>query len=1344
MDENLEEHSEESFPIRKTPPKKWTTIEEEIAHILEESCAEANHPVEREIFEAKKRALSGSAEAQVEIGKTYLEGILVEKNERAAINSFRRAADQGNAEAQYWLGWLYRRGLWVQRSSESALQYFQLAAKQGHAEALRAIAGFYEFGTIFKEDIDQTIHYYRLAAKNGSAEAQYWLGWMYYFGEGLEQSYEMAFKLYKQSADQEFLDAQEHIAELYEEGKGVEKSYRTAFHYYRLCADQGSKTGLEKLGDFYSEGKGVEQSDEKAFKYYQRADNDRKVAKCYYFGKGIEQSDEKACEHFDQVIEKGHEPWANDLNSKMIANEKALAEQGDSKSLFHMGIHYELGTYGVECSIKKAFDYYCRAIELGHARAMKIFDEYCQKHIFDCWTQANQALVESVFHRFLALVDQGSYQTLPWLASFHKSKYCSQKHAKCLISRFENAAEQGNLDALIALVVAYETGKGVEQSEEKSLDCKKRAARLGSVRAFEAIFDSTDIEEEELSSILKDFERQVNPKKRKGNLFLGRAYFQGKGAQKSYEKAFEHYKIAADKGAHDEGRFMTGLCYKNGWGVEQSDEKAHEYLKLAAEVLSLFRGSPVNPNDDVLLLRACSEIGHLYQENIGTEESCMHAISWHESAENYFEIAEAYRLGKGVDQSDEKALEYYRKAVERGDYRAFCSIGKCYQSGYLVEQSDEKAFECFQKAKDAYDGFAYFNVGECYRLGKEIPRSFEKALEYYRKGLLAGSLESSVGIAKCLFESQCIEGADAVGLEFLKLGVAFKNSEALYNLGERYRKGLGVEMSDEKAIEYYKEAAEAGLAEAIFALGVYRKNGFFLQGISAISCFEEAARRGVFKAYFALGECYRLGIEVDQSSEKAFACYEKAAEEGVPEALFELGNIYLLGRGVEIYEEKGFHYFKQSADHGFEKAAFSVGECYRLGIGVEQDDGKAFAYFKKAAEKGHPKARKHLEKVGRLDECGKTKKIPCRHNAQLFDELKSLLVERLAKEKGLAQTPYESQPDQGEFQTEEAIDLSHLKRMADVGDASAQFSLAELYACGDGVTRSNEISFLYFRLAADRGHPEAQAIVGDRYFSGAGIERSDRLTFKYFKLAAEQGESDGFLGISECYHLGKGVEQSDEKAFEFCKISADRRNAWAQAVVAEYYSQGKGVKSSLGKAVEYFSLLVSKGVLERLKNSIFNNKSYRFDLNACKIWLHHFLSEVITIADFTDRGSDIKQLRKIRNTVATEDLRAFVEYLSRWDIGGIAQMWKLFEGVSPTLEYSPISPLNRGWRVCGREEGLKSLKKTYGSLISARILKGFPSFVRLMKIVNFLEVERKPLRLCQEDIGGKDEQRSAA
>ncbi|WP_249332076.1 tetratricopeptide repeat protein, partial [Pseudoalteromonas rubra] len=83
-----------------------------------------------------------------------------------------------------------------------------------------------------------------------------------------------------------------------------------------------------------------------------------------------------------------------------------------------------------------------------------------------------------------------------------------------------------------------------------------------------------------------------------------------------------------------------------------------------------------------------------------------------------------YLQGKGVAQSDEKAVEYYRLAAEQGYADAQYNLGFMYELGKGVAQSDEKAVEYYKLATEYGQARALLNLAYCYFQGKGVDQSF--------------------------------------------------------------------------------------------------------------------------------------------------------------------------------------------------------------------------------------------------------------------------------------------------------------------------------------------------------------------------------------------------------------------------------------------------------------------------------------------------------------------------------------------------------------------------------------------------------------------------------------------
>jgi TPR repeat protein len=76
--------------------------------------------------------------------------------------------------------------------------------------------------------------------------------------------------------------------------------------------------------------------------------------------------------------------------------------------------------------------------------------------------------------------------------------------------------------------------------------------------------------------------------------------------------------------------------------------------------------------------------------------------------------------GQGVEQSYEKAVEYYTMAAEQGHPCGQCILGSMFYNGQGVEQSYEKAVEYYTMAAEQGHPVAQCNLGNMFYRGKGL------------------------------------------------------------------------------------------------------------------------------------------------------------------------------------------------------------------------------------------------------------------------------------------------------------------------------------------------------------------------------------------------------------------------------------------------------------------------------------------------------------------------------------------------------------------------------------------------------------------------------------------------
>ncbi len=274
----------------------------------------------------------------------------------------------------------------------------------------------------------------------------------------------------------------------------------------------------------------------------------------------------------------------------------------------------------------------------------------------------------------------------------------------------------------------------------------------------------------------------------------------------------------------------------------------------------------------------------------------------------------------------QEQITKWRALAERGDAVAQLNVGLMYLKGQGVEQSDEKAFEWFKKSANGRNEQAQFNVGLMYHKGQGVEQSYEKAFEWYKKSADNGNAQAQLNVGVMYRKGEGVEQSDEKAFEWFKKSADNGNADAQFNVGVMYRKGEVVEQSDEEAFEWFKKSADNGNADAQFNVGVmYRKGEVVEQSDEeAFEWFKKSADNGNADAQFNVGLMYAKGQGVKQSDEEAFEWFKKCAEQGNATAQFIMGLMYNEGRGTGQNYEKAIAYYRQSFNGGLNVQQFEL------------------------------------------------------------------------------------------------------------------------------------------------------------------------------------------------------------------------------------------------------------------------------------------------------------------------------------------------------------------------------------------------------------------------------------
>ncbi len=109
--------------------------------------------------------------------------------------------------------------------------------------------------------------------------------------------------------------------------------------------------------------------------------------------------------------------------------------------------------------------------------------------------------------------------------------------------------------------------------------------------------------------------------------------------------------------------------------------------------------------------------------------------------------------------------------------------------------------------------------------------------------------------------------------------------------------------------------------------------------------------------------------------------------------------------------------------------------------------------------------------------------------------------------------------------------FSGFKRLAEQGDARAQYNLGLMYDRGTGVPKDEKHAEAWVRTAAHQGHAPAQHNLGLMYAKATGVPKAKQQAVAWVRRAADQGYAPAQLTLSFMYARGTGVRKNRESAY---------------------------------------------------------------------------------------------------------------------------------------------------------------------------------------------------------------------
>lgn len=122
----------------------------------------------------------------------------------------------------------------------------------------------------------------------------------------------------------------------------------------------------------------------------------------------------------------------------------------------------------------------------------------------------------------------------------------------------------------------------------------------------------------------------------------------------------------------------------------------------------------------------------------------------------------------------------------------------------------------------------------------------------------------------------------------------------------------------------------------------------------------------------------------------------------------------------------------------------------------------------------------------------------------------------------------------------------HLKKLAEMGNPEAQYSLGMMYYTGQGVPQNYTLARELFASSAEAGISGSMNGLGYIYGSGFGVKQDTELAVKWYRKAAELGDAEGQYNMGVQFEKGEGVPLNLQEALKWYRLASEQDDEDAQ------------------------------------------------------------------------------------------------------------------------------------------------------------------------------------------------------
>ena len=918
--------------------------------------------------------------------------------------------------------------------------------------------------------------------------ADYYMGRMRLYGYGVLKNNTQAVEHYRQSAEKGFLPAQYFMAR-YQLLR--EKNPEKALDWFKKAADKNYLPAQMYCAAAYLYGIGTKKNPEIAKRYYIAAAKN---------GNAIAQA--ALAEEF--------------INSRHSENQKLgliwlnkSVEQSNPRAQVALGMLYANGRL-VEKDSAKARSLVMAALNQDYVPAMYAMGELAR--------QNND--VEGAKDWFTKAANKNNLPAQVALARLYLDPKSALHDAQTGFLVMLKAAQNGSVDAELAVSDLYKTGQGVEKNEALAKEWQKKtvvAKENPSVLQFKAAQWLTNDKAitlagsgYRLDGILSPWQ---NPNALKDNIYNQAP----KIATVTREQLYQPQFVMAQPNKIAINEYYNALVGTLGAQSSQVDawpkypiDKNYSIRQRSRLLMTDVSATAANANSQTL-----------YPEI--------------DDQANFDILAFLSPPSSGAMTKQAMVQRLYDEAI-LGDAGAQFTLAQMYQTGGDIEKNADEAIRFYELAAAQKDLPSQYTLGMMYLEGKDVPANYQQALSWLNEAAFRGNAYAQYVLARIYEQGY----RDAEGQE-----VVAPNPEqamGLYYLSANNQYGVAQYRLAEKLV--HDKQSDMSVAAK------QRRNQLVKQ------LYQGAVADGVVQAELPLAFFYAM--EADPAKQaQAFATAKKVAARGNAQAAVLLGLMYDRGISVPANQVEAIYWYQQADKNPI--SAFILGSYFSQGAGVNQDVGKGRALLQQAADAGFSYANLNLAVLKK------------QQGEPFLPELDTALALGNSQAGLLLADYYLSQGDQAQSM-QQARDI--YQQFADKGAQDAQLKLAFMFEQGLGGAVDLAAAENWYRLSAEQGQPLAQYLLGHFYQLGGVNKRPNYAEAKLWYEKSKATYAPAAVALGFIYETVDDDYAAAQQNYEY---AASRRDSLGQLNLGLIYEKGKGCVVDFAKANHLYQQAAKAG-----------------------------------------------------------------------------------------------------------------------------------------------------------------------